>query len=55
MYIGAHFFDNTYDITKWVIENGNLDYLKCEGLNWNTATTCDAVSSSSGNGSEDEG
>ena len=30
-----------YDITKWVIEFGNLDYLKCpEDLNWDTKTSC---------------
>ena len=28
--------------TKWVIENGNLDYLKCpEELNWETKTSCE--------------
>ena len=27
--------------TLWVIENGNLDYLKCpEDLNWDTQTSC---------------
>ena len=27
--------------TLWVIENGNLDYLKCpEELNWDTQTSC---------------
>ena len=28
--------------TAWVIENGNLDYLKCiEKLNWETKTSCE--------------
>ena len=28
--------------TAWVIENGNLDYLKCpEELNWETKTSCE--------------
>ena len=28
--------------TTWVIENGNLDYLKCpEELDWNTKTSCE--------------
>ena len=28
--------------TKWVIENGNLDYLKCpDELNWETKTSCE--------------
>ncbi len=30
-----------YDLAKWVIENGNLDYLKCpDDLNWETQTSC---------------
>ena len=30
-----------YDITKWVIEFGNLDYLKCpDELDWETQTSC---------------
>ena len=31
-----------YNQTAWVIENGNLDYLKCpEELNWETKTSCE--------------
>ena len=30
---------NTY-ATAWVINNGNLDYLKCKNLNWETKTSC---------------
>ena len=26
--------------TGWVIQNGNLDYLKCDDLNWETKTSC---------------
>ncbi len=26
--------------TAWVIQNGNLDYLKCDDLNWETKTSC---------------
>ena len=26
--------------TAWVIKNGNLDYLKCNDLNWETKTSC---------------
>ena len=34
-------FDLNYDINVWVIENENLDYLKCkEKLNWNNKTSC---------------
>ncbi len=30
-----------YGTTTWVIENGNLDYLKCpDELNWETQTSC---------------
>ena len=36
--IGA---SNGGNFTAWVIENGNLDYLKClEELNWETQTSC---------------
>ena len=24
----------------WILKNGNLDYLKCDGLNWDTKTSC---------------
>jgi len=28
-------------VTAWVVENGNLDYLKCpDELNWETNTSC---------------
>ena len=31
-----------YYNTAWVIENGNLDYLKCpDELNWETKTSCE--------------
>lgn len=30
---------NSYS-TAWVIKNGNLDYLKCNDLNWETKTSC---------------
>ena len=34
-------WDHDYDLAKWVIENGNLDYLKCpDELNWETQTSC---------------
>ena len=34
--------DGYYDLAKWVIENGNLDYLKCpDELNWETKTSCE--------------
>ncbi len=26
--------------TAWVIKNGNMDYLKCDDLNWETKTSC---------------
>ena len=30
-----------YDIHVWVIENDNMDYLKCaDELNWETKRTC---------------
>ncbi len=40
-------FDDDVNVTSgyytaWVIENGNLDYLKCpEQLNWETKTSCE--------------
>ena len=27
--------------SNWAVFNGNLDYLKCNDLNWETKTTCD--------------
>ena len=24
----------------WILKNGNLDYLKCDGLDWDTKTSC---------------
>ena len=33
--------DSYYEYTPWVIQNGNLDYLKCgDNLNWETQTSC---------------
>ncbi len=30
-----------YDVTWWVVNMGNLDYLKCgDELNWTTKTSC---------------
>ena len=31
---------NCSDCTAWVLENGNMDYLKCSGLKFGTNTTC---------------
>ena len=34
-------FDDSYDIYWWVIQNDNMDYLKCASeLNWQTKTSC---------------
>lgn len=31
-----------YEYTAWVIQNGNMDYLKCpDELNWETKTSCE--------------
>ena len=41
--IGSDFDKATYiyDVTWWVINMGNMDYLKCgNDLNWTTKTTC---------------
>ena len=27
-------------LTAWVIRNGNMDYKKCNDLNWETKTSC---------------
>ena len=32
---------NGLGCTAWVIYNENMDYLKCEGLNWHTKLHCD--------------
>ena len=38
---GEFDLNTTAYLTSWVIENGNLDYLKCpEELNWETQTSC---------------
>lgn len=33
--------DELYQATNWVVHIGNLDYNKCDDLNWETKTTCD--------------
>ena len=30
-----------FTVSNWALHIGNLDYLKCNDLNWNTKTTCD--------------
>ena len=38
MWTGNNDYSN-YE-TAWVIKNDNLDYLKCDNLNWETKTSC---------------
>ncbi len=33
--------DYLYNATNWVVHVGNLEYKKCDDLNWETKTTCD--------------
>ena len=41
-YLHGDFYSYADEETAWVIENGNLDYLKCpDELNWETKTSCE--------------
>jgi len=42
-YSGQGNFDYTYaeySLASWVLLNGNMDYFKCNDLNWQTKTSC---------------
>jgi prepilin-type N-terminal cleavage/methylation domain-containing protein len=38
--INSNDFDAGRGCTAWVIQNENMDYLHCDGLDWNTKTKC---------------
>ena len=35
-----HYANDTDYALAWILKNGNMDYLKCSDLNWDTKTTC---------------
>ena len=37
---GYHCTNFGYACGQWIMDHGNMDYLKCSGLNWTTKTSC---------------